>query len=86
MQQFGLKRGPEIVAYQLSAQAISALLNTLLVDTLKQMEGYEGMFIVSFFSLLLALIGNIMLDDEKKIKFTDFYKGEAEEEELRIVR
>ena len=77
------------MAYQLSAQAMSALLNTLLVESLKQIEGYTGMFIVSFFALILALIANYMLDDEKKIKFTDFYEKDEkdnEQEELRIIR
>jgi len=47
------------------------------------------MFIVSFFALILALIANYMLDDEKKIKFTDFYEKDEKdngEEELRIIR
>lgn len=74
MQQFGLKRGPEILAYQLSAIAISGFLNTILLESLKQFEGNQSMFIVSFYALVLALGCNIYLDDEKKVKFTDFYK------------
>ena len=53
--------------------AISGMLNTILVETLKQFTGDEGMFMVSFMGLILALLSNIILDDEKRVKFTDFY-------------
>lgn len=35
MQQFGLKRGPEVYAYMLSAQAVASLTTSLLVLTIK---------------------------------------------------
>lgn len=73
MQQFGLKRGPEVFAYVLSSQALSSLLAVVLVDTLKQFEGYEGMFTVSFFLLILALFANFALNNEVKVKYTDLY-------------
>lgn len=45
----------------------------LLVETLKTAAGYEGMFVVAFLGLLVALVSNYKLDDEKKVKFTDYY-------------
>lgn len=76
MQQFGLKRGPELYAYQLSAQAMASILNMILVETLKVYEGFEGMFIVAFMGLLVAVFCNYLLDEDDKIKFTDFYETE----------
>lgn len=56
MQQFGLKRGPEVYAYQLSAQAVASLSLSIFVMTVKSEGGFQLMFQICFIGLILASI------------------------------
>ena len=73
MQQFGLKRGPEVYAYMLSAQAIASLSLSLFVMTLKADGGYTLMFIICFMGLLMASVCTYLIDDKTMIKYGDLY-------------
>ena len=73
MQQFGLKRGPEVYAYQLSAQAIASLTLSFFVMTIKTYGGYYLMFSICFIGLCLASICTYLIDDKTMIKYSDLY-------------
>lgn len=73
MQQFGLKRGPEVYAYQLSAQAIASLTLSIAVMTVKSMGGFHLMFQICFVGLIFALICNYQIDDKSMVKYGDLY-------------
>ena len=73
MQQFGLKRGPEVFAYQLSAQAVASLTLSVFVITIKSMGGHTLMFQICFLALVVASVCVHHLDDKTKIRYGDLY-------------
>lgn len=73
MQQFGLKRGPEVYAYQLSAQAMATLLLTIFIFTIKSMGGYYLMFSMCFLGLLGASVCTFCINDRTKVKYGELY-------------
>ena len=73
MQQFGLKRGPEVYAYQLSAQAMATFILTILVMFVKPLGGYDLMFGICFLGLLSASVCTYLINDKTKVKYGDMY-------------
>lgn len=73
MQQFGLKRGPQVYAFQLSAQAMASILISLFVTTLKPMGGYKCIFIICFIGLICASICTYLIDEKKQVKYGELY-------------
>lgn len=73
MQQFGLRRGPEVYSYTLSAQACAALLMSIFVHTLKPMGGFYLMFGISFCGLISASVCTFLINDRTKVKYGELY-------------
>lgn len=47
--QFGITRGPQVYTVMYSSFGVAAMLGLFFVLTIKDVIGFEGMFVISFF-------------------------------------
>ena len=73
MQQFGLKRGPQVLSFILSCKAISSIILTILVNTVKEHGGYFAMFSMCFMGIIIACVCNYLFDEKDKVKYSELY-------------
>jgi len=72
---FGMRRGPEVYGFSNASGLFASILALALVATIKQTYGFDGMFGISFFLILLAAALSRSLDENVPFKYSTVYKS-----------
>ena len=71
---FGMRRGPEVYGFSNASGLFASVLALALMATVKQTYGFDGMFCISFFLILVAAAFSSTLDENTPFKYSTVYQ------------
>ena len=69
--QFGITRGPEVYSVMYSSFGVASMLGLVFVLTVKDIIGFEGMFVISAIFETTAVIMVYKLNEQKPYNYKD---------------
>ena len=70
---FGMRRGPEVYGFSNASGLFASVLALALMATIKPIYGFDGMFCISFFLILVAAAFSSTLDENVLFKYSTVY-------------